>query len=82
MGSDASVDLDAEPAIMKINYDRVPFTVKRGEIWPYLNIPGTCWYPTDTDDQGEGVIEGVYIDYIVDDLFATYFKYHQFTMLK
>ena len=76
MGSDVSVD--QEDGIMKISHDRVPFTVKKGEIWPYLNTPGTCWYPTDTDDQGGGILEGVYTDYIVDYLFAINFKYNQF----
>ena len=76
MGSEVSVD--EETGIMKIRNNRVPFTVKRGEIWPYLNVAGTCWYPTDSDDEGAGVIEGIYTDYIVDDLFAINFKYNQF----
>ena len=76
MGSDVS--LDREAGIIKINNHRDPFTVKRGEIWPYLNITGTCWYPTGSDDQGRGIIEGVYTDYIVDDLFAINFKYKVF----
>jgi len=58
--------------------NRAPFSVKLGKIWPYLNIPGTCWYPVSSDEQGRGVIEGDYTDYIVDDLlFANNFKYSQ-----
>ena len=76
MGADVSNDQDA--GIMKIGNDRVPFAVKLGEIWPYLNILGTCWYPINSDEQGGGVIEGVYTDYIVNDLFANNFKYNQF----
>ena len=76
MGS--KVLVDEEAGIMKIRNNRVPVTVKRGEIWPYLNVAGTCWHPTDSDDQGAGVIEGIYADYIVDDLFAINFKYNQF----
>ena len=74
MGSDVSID----NGLMKIGSNRAPFNVKEEKIWPYLEIPGTCWYPTDTDDQGKGVLEGVFTDYIVDDLFAYNFKYNQF----
>ena len=70
------VQIDEQTGLMKVG-NRVPFAVKKGEIWPYLKIPGTCWYPTNTDDQGEGVLEGVYTDYIVNDLFAINFKYSQ-----
>ena len=71
------VDIDKEAGLMKFGDNRAPFSVKNDEIWPYLRMPGTCWYPTDTDDQGVGVLEGVYTDYIVDDLFAFNFKYNQ-----
>ena len=76
MGIDASIDEDN--GLLKIGSDQGPFSVKKGNIWSYLKSPGTCWYPTDTDDQGSGVLEGVYTDYIVDDLFAYDFKYNQF----
>ena len=78
MGSDVLVDYDADPVIMEIIRNQVPFAVRKGEIWPYLKIPETCWYPKESDDQGGGVLEGDYTDYIVDDLFATNFKYSQF----
>ena len=71
------VQIDQQAGLMKVDDHRVPFPVKKGGIWPYLNIPGTCWYPTNTDDQGGGVLEGIYTDYIVDDLFAFNFKYNQ-----
>ena len=74
MGSDASID----NGLMKISSNRAPFSVKEGKIWPYMKIKGTCWYPTETDDQGKGVLEGVYTDYIVDNLLAYDFKYKQF----
>ena len=63
---------------MKINHKKVPFAVKKGEIWPYFKILGTCWYPIDSNDQGGRVLEGDYTDYILDDLFATKFKYRVF----
>ena len=71
------VMIDKQAGLIKFGENRDPFTVKEGEIWPYLNIPGTCWYPTDTNDQGEGVLEGDYTDYIVDGLFEFNFKYDQ-----
>ena len=75
MGS--KVEIDEQAGLMKVGNRQVPFSVKKGEIWPYLKIPGTCWYPTETDDQGEGVLEGMYTDYIVDDLLAIKFKYNK-----
>ena len=78
MGGDVTIDVDQEYAMMPVSDYQIPFPVKEREIWPYLNIAGTCWYPTDTDDQATAVIEGVYIDYLVDDLLAINFKYNQF----
>ena len=75
MGSDPLVDQEA--GLIQAGHDRTPFAVKKGEIWPYLKIPGACWYPTGSDEQGGGVLEGDYTDYIVDDLFATNLKYNQ-----
>lgn len=76
MGSDASIDHEA--GLIQVSHDRMPFAIKKGEIWPYLKLPGTCWYPTGSDAQGRVVLEGDFTDYIVDDLFATNFKYNQF----
>ena len=48
--------------------DHKPISVKRGKAWPFLGISEECWYGTSTDSQGIGIIEGVYTDYIVDQL--------------
>ena len=72
------VQIDEQAGLMKVHDHQAPFAVKRGEMWPYLNIVGSCWYPINTDEQGGGVLEGVYTDYIVDDLFDNHFKYNQF----
>ena len=69
--------VDQEAGLIQASHGQMPFAVKKGEIWPYLKIPGACWYSIDSDDQGGGVLEGDYTDYIVDDLFATKFKYNQ-----
>ena len=50
MGGDVTIDVDQEYAMMEVSDYRIPFPVKEREIWPYLNIAGICWYPTDTDD--------------------------------
>lgn len=39
--------------------------VKKVPIWPSIGISGDCWYGTSTDNEGAGMIGGVYTDYIV-----------------
>ena len=48
--------------------DRSPISVKRDKAWPHLGINGECWYGVDTNNQGAGIIDGVYTDYIVEEL--------------
>ena len=38
MGSDASIDEDN--GLLKIGSDRAPFSVNKGNIWPYLKVLG------------------------------------------
>jgi len=52
---------------MKLN-NRRPIHVKKGPAWPYLHLNEDCWYGISTDNQGAGVIEGVYTDYITEHL--------------
>ena len=65
----ADVIIDKENMLMKLG-DRNPFSVKKDKAcnWPYLGVDIECWYGVDTDNQGAGLIEGVYTDYIVDHL--------------
>lgn len=63
----ADVDIDYDNNIMKFG-DRPPISVKRGSAWPFLGVLEDCWYGHTTDNQGTGVIEGVYTDYIVEHL--------------
>ena len=63
----ADVIIDKENMLMKLG-DRSPFSVKKDKAWPYLGVDIECWYGVDTDNQGAGLIEGVYTDYIVDHL--------------
>ena len=64
------VKIDADYNIMKLG-DRKPISVQRGKAWPFLGIPEECWYGVSMDNQGTGIIEGVYTDYIVE-----YLIYH------
>ena len=63
----AHVIIDTENMLMKLD-DRNPISVKKDKAWPYLGVDTECWYGADTDNQGTGIIEGVYTDYIVDHL--------------
>ena len=50
--------------------NRKPISVRKAPAWPFLGISELCWYPTVSDNQGAGIIEGVYTDYIVEHLVA------------
>ncbi|XP_065889207.1 uncharacterized protein [Dysidea avara] len=75
MGHDALID--TENQLLKIG-DNPPFPIKEDGLWPYLNLPGKCWYAVNAGNQGERILEGTYTDYIVEDLFSTSFKYNKF----
>jgi len=59
------VTIDADYNVMKLG-DRKPISVKRASVWPFLGISSDCWYGEDMDNQGTGVIDGVYTDYLVE----------------
>lgn len=48
--------------------DRMPISVKKNKAWPFLGIDEECWYGANTDNQGTGIIEGSYLDYVVEHL--------------
>lgn len=75
MGPD--VKIDKNNGLIRIG-KMAPFSVRKGEIWPYLHQPGQCWYAINAGNQGEGILEGSYTDYIVENLFDNDFKYNQF----
>ena len=60
-------NIDTENMIMKLG-DHNPIPVKRDKAWPFLGVNAECWYGVDTNNQGAGIIEGVYTDYIVEHL--------------
>ena len=71
----ADVQVDEDDHLIKLN-DGQPIPVKKGPIWPFIEIAGDCWYGKETDNQGTGIVRGVYTDYIVEDL-VTPTKYIQ-----
>ena len=60
----SGVDIDTENMLMRFS-DHKPIPVKKGRAWSFLGIDKDCWYGMATDNQGAGVIDGVYTDYIV-----------------
>ena len=63
----ADVKIDAENMLMQLG-GRKPISVKKDKAWPFLGINEECWYGETTDNQGTGIIEGVYTDYVVEHL--------------
>lgn len=63
----ADVIVDEDNQLIKLN-DGQPIPVKKAPIWPFMGILGECWYGTATDNQGAGIIRGVYTDYVVESL--------------
>ena len=54
--------------LMKIGDCIVQSLSEERQAWPHLGINADYWYGVDTNNQGGGIIDGVYTDYIVDEL--------------
>ena len=61
------MQIDTKNMLMQLG-DRKPISVKRDKAWRFLGIDEECWYGATTDNQGTGIIEGVYINYVVEHL--------------
>ena len=61
------VKIDPNYSIMKIA-DHIPISVVKGPVWNFLGSDEQCWYGKSTDNQATGVIEGSYLDYLVEEL--------------
>ena len=59
--------IDTEYNIMKIGGHK-PIQVVKAPAWHFLGTDEECWYGKSTDNQGGGVIEGNYMDYVVEEL--------------
>ena len=53
--------------MMKIG-DHKPISVIKGPAWHFLGTDEQCYYGHSTDSQASGVIEGSYMDYVVEEL--------------
>ena len=65
-----AIQIDTEYNILKID-DHKPISVMIGTAWSFLGTDEDCLYGTSTDNQGGGVIEGNYMDYVVDELLSS-----------
>ena len=63
----ADVTIDSEYNLMRLG-NHEPISVYKAPAWPFLGVKELCYYGQDNDQQANGIIEGVYTDYIVDDL--------------
>ena len=61
------IEIDTEYNMMKIG-DHKPLSVVKRPAWHYLGTDEECWYSSNTNNQGGGMIEGNYMDYVVEEL--------------
>ena len=60
-----------------------PVPVQRKPVWAFMEreMPSDdsqfCWTAMNRGYQGEGLIDGTYFDYLVDDVLSTEFKYNK-----
>ena len=61
--------------------DKEPVPVMRRPVWSFMEreTPDDqlCWTAMNPGYQGEGLIDGTYLDYLVDDVMSTDFKFKQ-----
>ena len=71
------VDIDETRKIL-IMPDKEPVPVMRRPVWSFMERETAddqlCWTAMNPGYQGEGLIDGTYLDYLVDDVMATDFK--------
>ena len=57
-----------------------PVPIQRKPLWAFMerergDLTNFCWVAMNPGYQGEGLIDGSYFDYLVDDVLSTEFKY-------
>jgi hypothetical protein len=71
------VDVDETRKIL-IMPDKEPVPVMRRPVWSFMERETRddqlCWTAMNPGYQGEGLIDGTYLDYLVDDVMSTDFK--------
>ena len=61
------VKIDSDYNVMKIA-DHKPISVVKGPAWHFLGTDAQCYYGQSTDNQASGVMQGSYMDYVVEEL--------------
>jgi len=69
IGNDFEFDTDYH--MMNIGYHK-PISVVKGPAWSFLETDEECWYGRISDNQGGGVIQGSYLDYVVRELLLSF----------
>jgi len=58
-----------------------PVLVRNHQVWGFMKHKTAdkqrCWTATNNGEQGEGLIDGVYQDYLVDNILSDDFKFKQ-----
>ena len=59
--------------------DKIPVPVKQRPVWGFMkhgmDEGKGCWATIKEGEQGEGLIDGTYVDYQVKDILSTDFKF-------
>ena len=59
--------------------DKIPVPVKQRPVWGFMKHEMDegkgCWATINHGEQGEGLIDGTYVDYQVKDILSTDFKF-------
>jgi len=61
------IEIDTQYNIMEIANHK-PISVVKGPAWHFLGSYEECWYGKSSDNQGSRVIDGNYMDYVVEEL--------------
>ncbi len=74
------VDIDTVRKIL-IMPNKEPVPVMRRPVWAFMEREEKddklCWTAMNPGYQGEGLIDGSYFDYLVDDVMSTDFKFNK-----
>ena len=74
------VEVDTVRKIL-IMPNKEPVPVMRRPVWSFMERETAddqlCWTAMNSGYQGEGLIDGTYFDYLVDDVLSTDIKYKQ-----
>ena len=67
-GQFLKADVVIDTNFLRFENHPYPIPVRKAPAWHYLGISDDCWYGVSTDNQGSGIIEGNFMDYVVQQL--------------